>query len=227
MSDWRLVLETSGRGGAVALARGDQLAAEVALDPARRHNRDLAPAVARLLDDHGVSPRDLRAVLVSIGPGSFTGLRVGLMSAKALAWATDCGLVPVPTFAAVAEELPADVAAADLVADALQGMIYAQRFGRDAGGEWRATEPLRIVAAAGWVRDRDAAVAVAGPGLAAVAGLLSPETPRLTAGATAAGVLRAGLRLSPAVGAELTALEPLYLRGSSAEEKRAGKPPAT
>src|SRR4051812_21019798 len=83
-----LLLETSQPVALVALADGDALGAVRRLDETRRHARDLAPAVADLLAAAGWRPRDLDGVAVGSGPGSYTGLRVGLMSAKALAFAT-------------------------------------------------------------------------------------------------------------------------------------------
>src|SRR5262245_52282348 len=90
-----LILETSGRLGQVAVAGGSALRERRRLDEARRHARDLAPAVADLLATQGWKARDLHAVIVSLGPGSYTGLRVGLMSAKTLAYATGCTLIGV------------------------------------------------------------------------------------------------------------------------------------
>ena len=88
-----LLLETSGRGGFVALAEGAALRGLRRLDEARRHARDLAPATAELLAAQGWKARDLHGVVVSRGPGSYTGLRVGIMSAKTLAYAVGCALV--------------------------------------------------------------------------------------------------------------------------------------
>src|SRR5262245_35428723 len=113
-----LLIETSGRAGLVALAEGDRLLAEHRLDEARRHARDLAPATAGLLGAAGWHPRDLHAVIASRGPGSYTGLRVGLMSAKTLAYATGCVLLALDTFAVIAEQAPADVAHLDVLSDA-------------------------------------------------------------------------------------------------------------
>src|SRR5205807_5119629 len=97
-----LILETSGRVGQVALARGPIILRTRQLSETRRHARDLAPAVAELLAAEGFTPRDLQGIIVSRGPGSYTGLRVGVMSAKALAYAVGCSLVAVDTFAAIA-----------------------------------------------------------------------------------------------------------------------------
>src|SRR5262249_48878627 len=94
-----LILETSCRRGLVALAAGTELRGVRRLDESRRHARDLAPAVAELLSEQGWKARDLQAVLVGRGPGSYTGLRVGIMSARALAYATGCALIGLDTFA--------------------------------------------------------------------------------------------------------------------------------
>src|SRR5947209_20630768 len=149
MSEPWLLIETSGRVGKVGLARGGAVVRATDLDPARRHVRDLIAAVGAMLTAEELRPADLTGVMVSHGPGSYTGLRVGLMTAKALAYATGCRLVPVPTFAAIAEQAPPEAAVLWVIADALQGQIYLQRFARDAAGTWRPADELRIEPAAG------------------------------------------------------------------------------
>ncbi len=101
-----LILETSGRIGQVGVASDGNLLAFRRLDEARRHARDLAPAVAELLSQQHWQPCDIHAVIVSQGPGSYTGLRVGIMSAKAFAYATGCALLAVETFSAIALQTP-------------------------------------------------------------------------------------------------------------------------
>lgn len=209
-----LVIDTAGRAGRVGLVRGDTVSA-VALDAARRHARDLTPAVAALLADAALKPTDLTGVVVSIGPGSYTGLRVGIMAAKALAYATGCALVPVPTFLAIAARAPAEAANLWVIADALQGQAYLQRF--RAGVP---VEPLQIVTAAEVLPPAPADAWFTGPGVAAYAALLGDR--RLVAEAdrepTVESLFAAARGIAPATRAELFALEPLYLRGSSAEE---------
>src|SRR5688500_13907519 len=100
------ILDTSQRVGWVALARGERVLASRRLDEARRHARDLAPALAELLAEQGWKARALEGVIVSRGPGSYTGLRVGLMSAKTLAYAAGCPLLAIDTFAAIALQTP-------------------------------------------------------------------------------------------------------------------------
>jgi tRNA threonylcarbamoyladenosine biosynthesis protein TsaB len=224
-----LLLETSGRAGWAALAEGAALRGERRLDEARRHARDLAPAVAALLADQGWRPRDLHAVVVGRGPGSYTGLRVGVMSAKALAYALGCALLGVDTFAAVAEQAPADAARLDVLADAQQDKIYVQLYVRDPGG-WRAAGALAVRPFADWLAGRAADARATGPGLHKWAGRLPAGVPVVDAAAwdpRPASVLRLGLaRYAAGERDDVWALEPLYLRPSAAEEqwKKRGNP---
>jgi tRNA threonylcarbamoyladenosine biosynthesis protein TsaB len=221
MGDAWLLIETSARAGRLGLARGDGVVGRFDLDPARRHARDLAAGVERLLADAGLTARGLAGVMVGVGPGGYTGLRVGLASAKALAYAVGCPLVAVPTFHAIAEQAPSEVASLLVVADALQGLAYVQRFARR-DGVWMPADELRIALAADWLPWAAGDVWLSGPGLVAHSSLVpcharvvpeSDREPRVE------GLLRAGRRLTPVTREELFRLEPLYLRGSSAEEK--------
>jgi tRNA threonylcarbamoyladenosine biosynthesis protein TsaB len=215
-----LIIETSGRIGTVALAAGPVLLSVRVLDETRRHARDLAPTTAALLAERRWRPRDLAAVVVSIGPGSYTGLRVGIMSAKAFAYATGCVLIGVPTFSAVATQAPEHVNELDVIADAQQEKVYTQRFARTAVG-WRATAELRVVPFNAWLADRTDATWVSGPGLRRrlmdIPGgeRVTPETcwePRPES------LLQLGLaRYLQGERDDLHGLEPLYLRPSSAE----------
>ena len=225
MNEPTLLIETSGRGGRVGLAVGDLLL-ERALDPARRHARDLAPAVADLLAEAGLTPRAVRRVAVSVGPGSFTGLRVGIMSAKAFAYATGCELVAVPTFAAIAEwwQNPATTHL-HVLADGLQGMVYAEGFERTPAG-WQSVWPLQLVTIHDWRNEWGGWLApvsgVTGPGISLIEFTLPDGVPGTSvATPTLAAMLTVSRRLAPLSRDALLALEPLYLRGSSAEEKAA------
>lgn len=214
-----LLIETSGRGGLVALAVGGAVVGERTLDPARRQNRDLAPFAAELLSAAGLTPKSLRGVMVSVGPGSYTGLRVGLISAKVLAYAVGCELVAVPTFAAIAELAPPELPSLDVISDGLQGLVYCQRYART-DGVMAATNPLTILTLAEWVATGPKAVS--GPGVALADALLDASVIRASLDLrtpTAASLLAAGRRVAPVSRGELFALEPLYLRPSSAEEQ--------
>ena len=212
-----LILETSHRIGTVALSLGDAIVGERSLDDSRRHARDLAPAIQELLTRQGWRACELDGVFVSRGPGSYTGLRVGLMSAKTLAYVTGCTLLAIDTFAAIRQQVAPDLRNVDVVADAQQDNIYVQRFGTH-------PEPLAIMPRARWLESALALnVSVTGPGLEVFAERLPAELtvlPRETWLPRTASLLRVGLaRLAKGERDDPYAVEPLYLRASSAEQK--------
>ncbi|MEX0712672.1 MAG: tRNA (adenosine(37)-N6)-threonylcarbamoyltransferase complex dimerization subunit type 1 TsaB, partial [Pirellulales bacterium] len=88
-----LALETSGKSGSVAVLRGDVLLAEEPLEPSQRSAQSLAPAMRQLLEAVAWTPRDVQLVAVTLGPGSFTGLRVGVTTAKTFAYAVGAVVV--------------------------------------------------------------------------------------------------------------------------------------
>jgi tRNA threonylcarbamoyladenosine biosynthesis protein TsaB len=203
----------------VGLARGGRVVRSAALDESRRHARDLAATIDAVLRPESLGPKDLFGVMVGIGPGSYTGLRVGVVSAKVLVYATGCRLVAVPTFRAIAERIPMEFAAADVIGDALQGQVYAQRFIRTDAG-WAPVDDLRIEPVSMWL-SRSPAV-VTGPGIAVHDGVIPNAVVRVPAEVrepTVEAVFTAGRRIEPLSKGDLFRLEPLYLRGSSAEEK--------
>jgi tRNA threonylcarbamoyladenosine biosynthesis protein TsaB len=216
-----LILETSGRTGQVALALGDQLRSVRLLDEARRQARDLAPTVAELLAEQGWQPRDVHAVVVSRGPGSYTGLRVGIMSAKTFAYATGCVLLAVDTFAAIALQVPQSVSRVEVLADAQQDKIYVQPFMRDMNS-WHPLAELAIRPFADWLQKREPAW-ITGPGLRKWAERLPAEVPVVDVSLwepQSASLLRLGLiRYTTGERDDAWTLEPLYLRPSSAEEQ--------
>ena len=227
MGDWDrvLVLETAGRVGQVAVATGDRVLAETRLGEGRRRASDLAQRVADLLRGQGWKAADLSAVVVGLGPGSYTGLRVALASAKALAYATSCRFAGVETFAAIAVRAPAHVSHVSVVGDALQGKLFRRDYRRD-GDAWQPAGPLDVVESSRWLGGLGPGTWVSGPAAGAFAdrlptgiGLVGEEyrEPRPLDLLTAA-------RLLPwAVTTDVWTAEPLYLRGSSAEEKAAGR----
>lgn len=218
-----LILETSGRIGQVALAQGEAILRASRLDEARRHARDLVPAVRALLNAEQWQPRDVRAVIVSRGPGSYTGLRVGIISGKTFAYAMGCRLLAVDTFAAISLQAPVEATQVDVLADAQQEKVYLQSFVRMETGAWVPKSPLRIERLSDWLAGREPGVWVTGPALRAYGGRLPDGSPVVDAAAwdpRPESLLRIGLaRYRASERDDVWSLEPLYLRPSSAEEK--------
>ena len=221
-----LILETSSRTGQVALALGDELRGVRHLEESRRNARDLAPATAALLAEQGWQPRDIQAVIVSRGPGSYTGLRVGIISAKTFAYATGCALLAVDTFAALALQAPPSAPCVDVLADAQQDKVYVQSFTRSFE-VWQPATELAICRFADWLAAREPSAWATGPGLRKWATQLPADVPKVDASMwepQPASLLRIGLaRYLAGERDDPWTLEPLYLRPSSAEEQWRGR----
>ena len=99
-----LAIETSGRSLGVALRDERGVVFEENVIQGAIHGKALAPITKKALDTFGLKPRDLAGVAVSLGPGSWTGLRIGLSFAKTLAWAAGIPLLGVSSFEALALE---------------------------------------------------------------------------------------------------------------------------
>ena len=215
-----LLLETSevARAG---LALDGAIAASAELPKGREHNRALVPTVRGLLEQLGWKPADLTGIAVGTGPGSYTGLRIGLMLAKTLAYAVGCRLVAVPSFHWLAASVEGALEV-DVIADALKQTVYVQKFGPANGeGVRQPLDTLRAEKVIDWVRTLREGVAVTGPGLELHAAAI-PAGVRIVppdSGMVLGSLMAVARTLPELTRAELLSLEPLYVRGSSAEEK--------
>jgi tRNA threonylcarbamoyladenosine biosynthesis protein TsaB len=129
-----LGIDSSTAASAACVLRDDGEVFEVVPDPAAlgarpAHARELMPAVAEVTERAGVRFAELEAVAVGVGPGTFTGLRIGLATARALASANGLPLKPVSSLAALAEGIrEAPTALALPVIDAKRGEVFAALF---------------------------------------------------------------------------------------------------
>jgi tRNA threonylcarbamoyladenosine biosynthesis protein TsaB len=194
------------------------------LNETRLHARDLAPAVASMLSAEGWKPAEIQGLIINRGPGSYTGLRVGIISAKAFAYATGCTLIAVDGFAAVARQAPAAILQISVIADAQQDRIYHQSFGRTGVDmEMSPASPLQIGRFSDWLQGVSSSSWVSGPGLRAFRQRLPASVQVPDQGCWdphPKALLDIGLPLyASGQRGDGWTLEPLYLRPSSAEEK--------
>jgi tRNA threonylcarbamoyladenosine biosynthesis protein TsaB len=221
-----LAVDTTTPGGSVALLEDETLLGEVNIESAATHSARLLRSVDFLVGAHGRDVRAVDAFAVAAGPGSFTGIRIGLGAVKALAFASGKPVAPVSTLLAVATKLASD--GAHLVApllDAKKGEIYAALFEAGRSGL------VEVIPQGAYGPDAFFArlparrvIAFAGSGLAVYRATLLPYVrdrarfPRRSP-FIAAEVGRIGRALileGKGVGA--SDLEPVYFRRSQAEE---------
>ncbi len=216
-----LSIDVSGPGGGAALLGPEGVLVEK-VPPAVRRGRDLVPAVARLLAARALSPGDLDLVACGVGPGSFTGIRIGIATAATLAYAAGIPVLDVPSLHGIAANAPARFERVVVLLDARQGRVFRGRFRRE--GEKLLPEgeydvPLAEEAARalphgafllGDARTKHEALFAAFPGDAE-----APVRPDVLA-LLAAERFAAGERKPP------EDLRPLYLRLSDPELRRAG-----
>lgn len=139
-----LALDTSTRQAGIALYNAEHgLIAEYTWRSANRHTEELLPAVAHVLAQAGLAARDLDAVGVALGPGSFTGLRVGLAAAKGLALAHGLKLIGMPTLDFTAYPHQSQPAPVVTLIQAGRGRVYWARYAHGPGG-WMAQESATL-----------------------------------------------------------------------------------
>jgi tRNA threonylcarbamoyladenosine biosynthesis protein TsaB len=141
-----LGIDTSTAASAACVLRGDGEVFEVAPEPTAltarpAHARELMPAVAEVMDRAGLGYADLEGIAVGVGPGTFTGLRIGIATARGLASSNDLPLRPVSSLAALARGLKAEADATGspsllAVIDAKRGEVFAAEYEKDGGRRW-------------------------------------------------------------------------------------------
>ena len=137
-----LALDTTSRAGSLALVRDGELVHEISGDPAKTHGERLPLDFARLCSAAGIALPDVDLLAVAAGPGSFTGLRVGIASMQGLAVALDRLVVPVPTLEAVADAAPRGDQSVAAWIDGQRGEVFGQMFSMADGDRHPAVAPL-------------------------------------------------------------------------------------
>ena len=139
-----LALETAAKAVSAAVTEDGKVLAAAFQDTGLTHSRTLMPLVELLLKNTGMSAADLDAVAVSAGPGSFTGVRIGVSAAKGLAWAADKPCAAVSTLAALARNVSFWDGLVVCAMDARRQQVYNALFEAKDGRLTRLTEDRAI-----------------------------------------------------------------------------------
>lgn len=217
-----LAVETSGTQGSIAIFDGQTLHFERILSAVgTRHAQTLPAEVADALNACHLKPSDIRAVAVSIGPGSFTGLRVGVTFAKTFAWLNDAKLVAVDTLRAIAQQVPQEIEFVTTIVDAQRSEFFAATY------RWNSETGLRCAiddVRLATIDSLPQAYPVVGPPCSKLA-IAAPDRFQVLDESLwqphAVSVGRIGLHmLERQEFSDPDTLEPVYIRVSYAEEKR-------
>jgi tRNA threonylcarbamoyladenosine biosynthesis protein TsaB len=226
-----LALESATARISCALLRGDTPVAETDAPPELPAAESLLPTVDRLLAQAGVREGDVEAYAVSVGPGSFTSLRIGIATAKGLAFGTGRPVAPVSTLAALARAAGRPAERVVALLDARRGELYAASWTH--GGE-RADPavPQGLYAPAALLERLPERCVLVGEGVALLEGLsLGPGVervppPRAEPHARHVGAL--GVRLlERGEAVQAAALLPDYGRAAEAEVRLRRRRPGT
>lgn len=220
-----LSIESATHSAAVALVDERRVLAERFLNREKNHSEQLLPQLDGLLIDCEIGPQDLDLIAVSIGPGSFTGLRIGLSTAKALAYGWDLPIQGVNTLDAMAYVLSGDAGCVVPLVNARRGEAYCGFY--QGGMRVGAYDVLKADGIRAALADRKLTDPVfIGDGVHAIREELSQAMPGARFASPclldnrASGVGMLALSRFAANGPDpLDALRPAYVRASQAEQR--------
>ncbi|RJQ54854.1 MAG: tRNA (adenosine(37)-N6)-threonylcarbamoyltransferase complex dimerization subunit type 1 TsaB [Nitrospiraceae bacterium] len=220
-----LAVETATIAGSVAiLDDADGLVGEVRVDVKIAHAERLMPSIEWLLRSAGISINDIDAFAVSIGPGSFTGLRIGLSTVKGFSYAAGKPVVSVPTLDAFARALPFCSYVICPMLDARRDEVYAALY-RWEGGACRKILPETVISPAELLRQINGPVVFTGDGVKIYSGLIQKiagdravfaPASRMSPSASTVGEI-ALEKLKQGIVEDPAGLAPFYIRRSEAE----------
>ncbi len=218
-----LALDTATRVCTVGLVQDGHVLAEYDISVGLTHSEGLMPQLDQMFARTGIKKENTDRIAVSIGPGSFTGLRIGLAAAEAMAYAWQCEICRVNTLEAMAYNIPVEGVVLAPVLDAQKGNFYTA-FYEWAAGELREVRPVEMADAETLLQQLQTcgkAVLLMGeceklmkqelPDGISVA----PEQVRLP---KASSVALAAEGTEPLTGKDVFTLRPYYIRKSEAEE---------
>ena len=223
-----LAIDTSTRSASVALARAEGLVAEYTWQAGKDHTRHLMPVIRAVLHENGAAAADLAAIAIATGPGSFNGLRVGMATAKGLAYGLGLPVVAATTLEVEAYQHAAAPWPICAVHDAGRGELAWGVFHRSPDGEWRRLTAERITTPEALAKAIKRRTLLCGEVPAScLAALQAGSGNRFVIAGAAASLRRAGFlaelgqrRLEAGQTEDLYTLQPLYLRRPAITQRK-------
>jgi tRNA threonylcarbamoyladenosine biosynthesis protein TsaB len=222
-----LAIETTGQRGSIATLSGEgdslTMVGQSMLNAERRTAQALAPALQTLLANAAWPPDSIQLVAVAVGPGSFTGLRIGVTTAKTFAYAVGAEVIGINTLVALAHQAPPAAEPLWTIMDAQRGELFVARFDPSDDGKLTITRDTSILPQDAWLAHLQPSDRVTGPATRRVltklpANISVVPEPHWQPTAEAVGYVgwqayRAGQR------DDIWQLVPHYYRQSAAEER--------
>ena len=227
-----LAFETSAKAGSVALLQDGRLLGESYQNTGLTHSQTLLSMAEDMLKSCGFAPCQVQAVAVAAGPGSFTGVRIGVAAAKGFAWGLEIPCCGVSTLEAMAENLGAYDGYVLPVMDARRAQVYCALFSAKKGVLSRVGEDcaISLEKLAADIQGLDQPIYLVGDGSGLTYQTLKEQIPQLVMPPEhrmhqrAAGVaIAAEKMLARGESCDAATLQPNYLRLSQAERERLEK----
>jgi tRNA threonylcarbamoyladenosine biosynthesis protein TsaB len=228
-----IAVECSGRVGSVALGRGSDLLEEIVFSGKMKHSSELFPAMAGLLRSAGCTPGDIQIFCFTAGPGSFTGLRIAVTTAKMLNFAINTRLVAVNTFDVISENATEyidktgfNVTKIAPILDAKQNQFFTSIYKRE-GENWLKIKDDTLIPSTlllDLVKDPSGSITLLGEGLLYYMNLFRSHNVNILPpefwSAKASNVLKIGYKMAQeGKFADPQTLVPFYIRLPDAVEK--------
>jgi tRNA threonylcarbamoyladenosine biosynthesis protein TsaB len=208
-----LAVDTSGENGSVAFVEGGEARGEVRLRPPIGHSLTLLPSIEFLLRALGIAPLDVEGYAIALGPGAFTGVRVGLGTVQGLALASGRPCLGLSNLDVLAARIAGEADCLVAMVDAYRDEVWTRRYDREA----RPLGPAVRQAPADALAGLPASAALTGNGTVRYAALVAERAPEARVPARSPHLARtlgilAEPRLQAGEGVPPEALRPVYLR---------------